>query len=268
MPSSVASASAALRLSLDPLLTLWVLLPITLATLLMAVLRRNLVSLLSIEPRVTQAKALDANNLWRSSKLRQNAAYISKNQMEIRRYHFVRSGGPFDKPVSNASSPTSVTALLSPDSLSNQAVGLVFTVLPQMFLGSWASATFQGLIICRLPFTLTHRFKTMLQSGFDLSARDLDAAYVSSLSWYILNLFGNSALLSLIAPPATNNSVDSGALVPSLSSQLSMSLKPQKAFNAEKELLLGLNLPSHNDVRDKARQQFLAMNPLDFVSVS
>ena len=53
-----------------------------------------------------------------------------------------------------------------------------------------------GVLIVKLPFPLTLRFKSMLQSG--VATRDLDVQWVSSLSWYFLNLFGLQSVFIFI----------------------------------------------------------------------
>ncbi len=56
--------------------------------------------------------------------------------------------------------------------------------------------TDQPYITVKLPFPLTIRFKSMLQSG--VATRDLDVRWVSSLSWYFLNLFGLQSVFIFI----------------------------------------------------------------------
>jgi hypothetical protein len=72
----------------------------------------------------------------------------------------------------------------------------VAMIVPQIALMSWVSFFFSGFILVKFPFPLTLRFKLMLQQGIELDS--LDASYVSSLSWYFLNVFGLRGLLYII----------------------------------------------------------------------
>ena len=81
----------------------------------------------------------------------------------------------------------------------------MMTVLPNMLMMGWVSFFFSGFVLVRLPFPLTDRFKSMLQRGIFLSS--LNVSYVSSLSWFFINLFGLRGVFALVLG-ADNGAVD------------------------------------------------------------
>merc|ERR1711871_1700479 len=69
-------------------------------------------------------------------------------------------------------------------------------MVPNMLMMGWASYFFAGFVIAKVPFGLMDRFRMMLQRGIDLDT--LDVSYVSSMSWYFLNMFGLRGLFTLV----------------------------------------------------------------------
>ncbi|KAJ3065078.1 ER membrane complex subunit 3 [Quaeritorhiza haematococci] len=69
-------------------------------------------------------------------------------------------------------------------------------IIPQTVIMSWITFFFSGFVLIKLPFPLTLRFKAMLQR--DVLTQDMDVTWVSSLSWYFLNLFGLRSIFTLI----------------------------------------------------------------------
>lgn len=216
-----------LDIHLDRSLQLWVLVPITIVTILMNLLRRNLLKLIVREPPTTLQKTRDANLINRAQAFRKNSFAVSRAQFEARRQYFAHGQGPLFKPPVRASA---MSPLMNPDSLANQVLSVGINILPHMLLGVWARYTFAGVIVCRLPFTLTPRFRPMLQSGLDIASQSLDLRYVSSLSWYVLNLFGNVGLLSLMSTGSDHEDI----LVPNVLSQISMNVAIDKVFAQER----------------------------------
>lgn len=81
----------------------------------------------------------------------------------------------------------------------------MMTVLPNMLMMGWVSFFFSGFVLVRLPFPLTERFKSMLQRGIFLNS--LNVSYVSSLSWFFINLFGLRGVFALVLG-SDNGAVD------------------------------------------------------------
>ncbi|KAL1211038.1 hypothetical protein V5N11_018448 [Cardamine amara subsp. amara] len=70
-------------------------------------------------------------------------------------------------------------------------------IIPQTLTFAFVNFFFSGFVAAKIPFPLTQRFRSMLQNGnIDLST--VDVSYVSSRSWYFLNLFELRGLFSLI----------------------------------------------------------------------
>jgi len=97
-------------------------------------------------------------------------------------------------------------------------------IIPNMLLMAWVSYFFSGFVLVKLPFGSTDRFKTMLQRGIFL--RSLNPSYVSSLSWYFINLFGLRGLFSLIL--GDNNVTDNAKM---MQEQMTGSNMQQMDFN-------------------------------------
>jgi len=62
-------------------------------------------------------------------------------------------------------------------------------------LGYIINYLFSGYVVAKIPFTLTFKFRSMLQRG--LLIPNLDVNYVSSLSWYFFIFMGCSSIVNV-----------------------------------------------------------------------
>ena len=247
----------------------YVLLPIMGVMVLVGLLRHYLTLTLSAAtgtPKSSLKAIREAQALIRAQTLRQNANIIPKKAFENRKLylgeHF--SKGTFLKiqPVDASSVgpdgeevPSLPPQLQDPAQMEAMMDGMkknMMMLVPQMIIMGWVNAFFSGFVVIKLPFPLTLRFKSMLQSG--ILTQDMDVAWVSSLSWYFVNLFGLKGIYSFIL--GQNNTANQqvqamvGAPPPPTMATQDMS----KVFASERD---GLELVIHEWRLDNAEAQLV-----------
>ncbi|KAI6003882.1 transmembrane protein [Pisolithus albus] len=239
------SVDAPTSLYLDPQIRDWVLFPITLVMILVGILRHYVVVLLQSPPKkLSRAGVREQRALLRSQILR---ATSSKSPIPPAHYKalsrylsdafrlgaYLKDGPPNGDVVSSATN-----ALTDPATMDGMMAGMktqLVMMVPQMIIMGWINFFFQGFVLIKLPFPLTFGFKSMLQRSID--APDMDVRWVSSLSWYFLNLFGLNGLYRLFL--GGDNSADSSrdmTMSPFASAGASQLGQPQdftKLFKAE-----------------------------------
>jgi ER membrane protein complex subunit 3 len=161
--------------------------------ILTGVLRHYITVLLQTPPKpaATPEDSRERLALVRGAQLRQNCPSLSRSSFEARKEYlidaykkgtFLKNQGGKDAAPPNPMDPAAMEGMMG------MMKGNMAMMIPQTLIMSWINAFFAGFVILRLPFPLTIRFKSMLQSG--VMTRDLDVRWVSSLSWYFLCLFG------------------------------------------------------------------------------
>ncbi|ETN44312.1 uncharacterized protein HMPREF1541_10492 [Cyphellophora europaea CBS 101466] len=187
------ASAAEQTLNRDPALFYWILIPITLVMILTGVLRHYVTVLLQTPPKpaATPSESRERLSLLRGPQLRANCPALSQAAFETRKEYlidnykkgsFLKNPGNKEGPANPMSDPAAMEGMMG------MMKGNMAMMIPQTLIMSWINAFFAGFVILRLPFPLTIRFKSMLQSG--VMTRDLDVRWVSSLSWYFLCLFG------------------------------------------------------------------------------
>lgn len=182
---------------LDPKIRDWVLLPIFMVMFMQGILRHFVTLMLQDDKKVTLQQVEQGELLRRSQRLRAHNQFIPAAAFRMRKAFFVQKAFQ-DKPKSDEEKAGG--AEQDPKTMMDNMSGMMkqnmAMIIPNMVMFSWVTYFFSGFVLVKVPFPLTARFKDMLQRGIAL--KTLNPSYVSSQSWYFINLFGLRGLFSLI----------------------------------------------------------------------
>lgn len=138
--------------------------------------------------------------MLRATNFKFNNNLLTPQEFETRQQYFIDTLNTdefYAKKVQADVDP--MAALTDPstnEALMNMVKGNIMNYIPQTIIMGWVNYFFAGFVVMKLPFPLTDGFKSMLQNG--IATPDLNVRYVSSISWYFVNLFGLRPIYSLL----------------------------------------------------------------------
>ena len=133
------------------------------------------------------------NLVKRSQRIRLNS-YVLPSQVWLKRKNYFINNAlqkPKTSPIPVEQDPLQGLSMMKQQML---------MIVPQMLSMGWVSYFFAGFVLLKLPFGLTQKLKIMIQRGINI--KTLDSSYVSSLSWYFLNMLGLVGVQSLFIGPS------------------------------------------------------------------
>jgi hypothetical protein len=236
-------------LLLDSQIRDWVLLPIVLVVFLIGLLRHYATLAMKTEVKTDETALRQSQVLLRSRLLRENANYISPRAFREKRELFnnKEKGLLTQKPEN-----TQMMAMLNPANMTDMMKKNALMIVPNLVMFTWLSYFFSGFVIAKVPFPLASRFRSMLQRGIELSS--LDVTYVTSLSMYVIILFGLGGVYSLVLGEA--NEADDATLMQQQQQMASQGVDMVAAYKAEME---NLELIEHNWLLNDSESYIMTM---------
>ena len=176
-----------MELILDTKIRDWVFIPLIILMLSSGLLKYLLNDLVqSLQSSENTKDDVKVNSiLQRTNRWKMNYRFLPYSAFKQRRAIFCRKeeGVLYEKFEEGGGQ---MAAMMDPSKmLTMMKKNIVMTVM-SIFTISWANHFLSGFISGKIPFSLSERFRTMLQKGVELRA--LDVTYVSSLSWCFLML--------------------------------------------------------------------------------
>ena len=176
--------------------------------------------------------------LSRSGLLRANFGFLTAAGFRQRITHFTaKDTGLLNQKVEKKDMTEMM--MTNPDAMTGMMKQQLGGLGPQLALGAFVNFFFRGFILGKLPFALSPKFRSMLQSGIDLPS--LDVSYISSFSYYMLLLFGSRGVMTLFFQDAAVN--DAAAMMQmQMQTQMAFmnpaAMDPEKAYKAESQALV------------------------------
>eukprot|EP01013_Petalomonas_cantuscygni_P037736 TRINITY_DN6861_c0_g1_i1.p1 TRINITY_DN6861_c0_g1~~TRINITY_DN6861_c0_g1_i1.p1 ORF type:complete len:289 (-),score=52.61 TRINITY_DN6861_c0_g1_i1:768-1535(-) len=184
-------------LLLDSRIRDWVLLPLCWLTFLIGILR-HFVTVLMTSPTEQDDKAVRATRastlLTRSQLFREHYHYLFPNAIRRQRSLLAEPETGALQEVAKEQRPTNPMQQMN-NMMGMMAKSQVAGYLPHILMMMFVNAFFSGFVLARVPFAVHSRLKPLFSREVDLPS--LSSSYITSLSLYMLLMFGLRGVYSL-----------------------------------------------------------------------
>mmetsp|Transcript_12307 Transcript_12307/g.30093 ORF Transcript_12307/g.30093 Transcript_12307/m.30093 type:complete len:260 (-) Transcript_12307:434-1213(-) len=247
------------ELELDTDVRDWVFIPLTMSIVLMKLLTQFAHMLMYSPPGSGNSnkephEIKEQQAVARSQRMRAAMRFVPEQAYKMRREYFVgKDTGLFHQKVQSRSMQEAMATdpTMMVDMMKKNLTGIV----PQLAMGMVVNFFFSGFVLGKIPFALSPRFKLMLQRGIDLAS--LNVSYFTSLSYYILLLFGLRGVFSLVFREET---IDETELMKRQMNPMAgaspMGFDADSAFKGERAALAALD---HEWDLDSAEERAVAL---------
>lgn len=176
---------------LDPSIRDWVLLPLIAIVLFVGILRHYASLLMNSSPKPNMGKICNTNIQNYGRLLLSSGAQLSPEAFKRRADRMIN--GVLSK---ETEAPNPMEMMNDPNLMMGMMKNQFMMMVPNIGMMMLVSYFFSGFVVAKFPFTLSNRFREMMQRGLDIDV--LNCNYVTSLSLYFLIMSGNQGLLQLM----------------------------------------------------------------------
>ncbi|KPA79863.1 putative mitochondrial hypothetical protein [Leptomonas pyrrhocoris] len=176
---------------LDPSIRDWVLLPLIAIVLFVGVLRHYASLLMNSAPKPNMSKICNTNIQNYGRQLLSAGSQLSPDAFKRRAERMIN--GVLNKEME---APNPMEMMNDPNLMMGMMKNQFMMMVPNIGMMMLVSYFFSGFVVAKFPFSLSNRFREMMQRGLDIDV--LNCNYVTSLSLYFLIMSGNQGLLQLL----------------------------------------------------------------------
>lgn len=191
------------NLTIDPNLKVWVLLPMILAMVLFTTFRSQLTAFLTSSPpkQLSLSQRKQAENLKRTALFKKFFWNLPSQHFKDKQTYLVDAlSSGFYLAQKKGGSAAAKSPEQSLEQTTENMMGILRgsfgSMISQFLLMQFIQFFFSGLILMKLPFSLTSTFKQMVQSG--VKTDELDVRWVSAVSFYLIANMGLPSVFNIL----------------------------------------------------------------------